>query len=113
MSVVIDRLDARRGDGLDTEVVERKGFAHPDTLCDALAEELSLALCRTYVGRAAAAFGGGKIDVEDLVVGSTRNWFRAHLPTLDADRDIVVRNRVRPGSVDLVSLASAMAGAWN
>jgi S-adenosylmethionine synthetase len=143
MNVIVDRLDAQRGDELDTEVVERKGFAHPDTMCDALAEELSLALCRIYVertgrilhhnvdkvllaggaagpafgggvirapieivfaGRAAAAFGGGAIDIEDLVDRTTRNWFRDHLPTLDADRDIVVRNRVRPGSADLVAL---------
>jgi len=30
------------------EVVERKGLGHPDTICDALAEELSLALSRFY-----------------------------------------------------------------
>jgi S-adenosylmethionine synthetase len=30
------------------EVVERKGLGHPDTLCDALADSLSLALCRFY-----------------------------------------------------------------
>jgi len=30
------------------EIVERKGIGHPDTICDALAEELSLALCRYY-----------------------------------------------------------------
>jgi S-adenosylmethionine synthetase len=30
------------------EIVERKGIGHPDTICDALAEELSLTLCRYY-----------------------------------------------------------------
>ena len=35
------------------ELVERKGKGHPDSLCDAVAEEVSLALCREY----AAAFG--------------------------------------------------------
>lgn len=30
------------------EIVERKGTGHPDTMCDALAEELSLALSRFY-----------------------------------------------------------------
>jgi len=33
------------------EIVERKGTGHRDTLCDALAEELSLALCRFYRDR--------------------------------------------------------------
>lgn len=31
------------------EIVERKGRGHPDTICDALAEELSLGLSRFYV----------------------------------------------------------------
>ena len=33
------------------EIVERKGIGHPDTICDALAEEISLALCRFYHDR--------------------------------------------------------------
>ena len=33
------------------EVVERKGLGHPDTICDALAERLSQALCRFYLER--------------------------------------------------------------
>ncbi len=31
------------------EIVERKGIGHPDTICDALAEESSRALCRAYL----------------------------------------------------------------
>lgn len=36
------------------EVVEHKGVGHPDTICDALAEEASLALCRLYLDRTGA-----------------------------------------------------------
>lgn len=61
------------------EVVERKGLGHPDTICDALAENFSRNLCREYRrrfgeilhhnvdkallcgGRAAPAFGGGSV----------------------------------------------------
>ena len=61
------------------EVVERKGLGHPDTVCDALAEEASLALCGFYrehfgavlhhnvdkvllvAGQSRAVFGGGEI----------------------------------------------------
>jgi S-adenosylmethionine synthetase len=61
------------------EIVERKGLGHPDTICDALAENLSRNLCREYRrrfgdvlhhnvdkallcgGRAAPAFGGGAV----------------------------------------------------
>lgn len=62
-----------------TEIVERKGIGHPDTICDALAEEISLALSRYYVeqfgrvlhhnvdkvllrgGTSHPVFGGGEI----------------------------------------------------
>jgi S-adenosylmethionine synthetase len=64
---------------LPVEIVERKGLGHPDNICDALAEELSLVLCRFYVerfgrvlhhnvdkallrgGAARAVFGGGEV----------------------------------------------------
>ena len=63
----------------EVEVVERKGLGHPDTICDALAENLSRTLCAEYRsrygailhhnvdkallcgGRAAPAFGGGAV----------------------------------------------------
>jgi len=33
------------------EVVERKGLGHPDTICDAIAEQLSRSLCKFYRDR--------------------------------------------------------------
>jgi len=66
--------------GDDVEVVEHKGIGHPDTMCDALAEALGVALARAYLerfgrlfhfnvdkallvgGRATPAFGGGTVD---------------------------------------------------
>ncbi len=74
--LLISALDATDD---PVEVVERKGIGHPDTICDALAETLSLDLCREYLrvfgqilhhnvdkallcgGRAAPAFGGGSV----------------------------------------------------
>lgn len=62
------------------EVVERKGVGHPDTICDALAEQLSRDLSVAYrarfgtilhhnvdktllsAGRSAPAFGGGRVE---------------------------------------------------
>ena len=61
------------------EVVERKGLGHPDTICDALAEEVSVALCQFYLerfgailhhnvdkvllvgGQSTPVFGGGEV----------------------------------------------------
>jgi len=78
MEFVVGRLPAGAPDS-GVEIVERKGLGHPDSICDALAEEVSLALCRFYRerfgivlhhnvdkillrgGEARAAFGGGKV----------------------------------------------------
>ncbi|MGE5277116.1 MAG: methionine adenosyltransferase [Acidobacteriota bacterium] len=64
---------------LEVEIVERKGLGHPDTICDGLAEEFSIALSRFYLdhfgkllhhnvdkvllrgGAARPAFGGGEV----------------------------------------------------
>jgi S-adenosylmethionine synthetase len=71
------------------EVVERKGLGHPDTICDALAEEVSVALCQYYLqsfgtilhynvdkvllvgGQSRPAFGGGSVEtpIEIYIAG--------------------------------------------
>ena len=79
MPITLSQLDAPLVADLPVEIVERKGLGHPDSICDALAEELSLALCRFYRdtcggvlhhnvdkvllcgGEAAPAFGGGEV----------------------------------------------------
>lgn len=79
MELVLSPIDAPAGAAAPVEVVERKGLGHPDTLCDALAEELSRNLSRFYLerferilhhnvdkallfgGASQPAFGGGKI----------------------------------------------------
>jgi len=79
MNLQISSLDFPAVGTLPLEVVERKGIGHPDTICDALAEELSRTLSRYYLdkfglilhhnvdkvllcgGRARAIFGGGKV----------------------------------------------------
>jgi S-adenosylmethionine synthetase len=75
----------RREHDADIEMVERKGIGHPDTICDALAEQLSVELSRFYLERfgsilhhnvdkallrggvARARFGGGEV-VEPMEV---------------------------------------------
>jgi S-adenosylmethionine synthetase len=78
-SLILTALNAAAHTVQPVEIVERKGIGHPDTMCDALAEELSRALCRFYLerfglvmhhnvdkvllwgGSSSPAFGGGKI----------------------------------------------------
>ncbi len=51
MLLAIDCLEGACAADRGIEVVERKGLGHPDTICDAIAEELSLALSRAYLER--------------------------------------------------------------
>jgi S-adenosylmethionine synthetase len=79
MAIVVSALDAPSPATLPIEIVERKGVGHPDTICDAVAEALSVALSRHYLerfgailhhnvdkallrgGAARARFGGGEV----------------------------------------------------
>jgi S-adenosylmethionine synthetase len=81
---------------LPLEMVEHKGAGHPDTLCDALAENLSIGLCRFYLerfgvilhhnvdkglligGAARPAFGGGELTepIEVHFAGRATRRFR-------------------------------------
>jgi S-adenosylmethionine synthetase len=48
MQITVSQMPSGSARPDPVEIVERKGLGHPDTLCDALAEEFSLALCRFY-----------------------------------------------------------------
>jgi S-adenosylmethionine synthetase len=79
MSVHLGLIESPSPAAAPFEIVERKGVGHPDTICDALTEALSHALCRFYIerfglilhhnvdkallwgGAARPAFGGGEV----------------------------------------------------
>ncbi len=79
MDLIVRPLATLPIESSEAEIVERKGLGHPDTICDALAEQLSVALCHFYQERfglllhhnvdkvllwggiARPAFGGGQI----------------------------------------------------
>jgi S-adenosylmethionine synthetase len=96
MDLVIRRRDSASPGAQEVEVVERKGLGHPDTVCDALAEQICVRLCRHYQdrfgqilhhnvdkvllvgGRSAAWFGGGTViePIEIYVAGRVTREFR-------------------------------------
>src|SRR5215831_19106719 len=84
-----------------TEIVERKGLGHPETICDAVMESVALELAQAYLrtcgrvlhfnadkgllvaGRVACRFGGGSVLAPvRLVMGdrATFAWKNKHLP---------------------------------
>jgi S-adenosylmethionine synthetase len=88
-NVVVSLMDFKPVYENPVEIVERKGTGHPDTICDNLAEELSVALCKLYLeefgfvqhhnvdkallvgGVADPRFGGGEVitPIEIYLVG--------------------------------------------
>ena len=96
MNLSVTALEGPSPASLPMEIVERKGLAHPDTICDALAENLSVSLSRFYVerfgailhhnvdkallcgGAARPAFGGGEVlgPIEIYLAGRATAEFR-------------------------------------
>jgi S-adenosylmethionine synthetase len=83
------------------ELVERKGIGHPDSMCDAMMEAISVALCQAYMaatgsvlhhnidkgllvaGQTMPTLGGGTVAAPmRLVIGdrATTEWHGRHLP---------------------------------
>ena len=100
----MSELESHPAGTLPVEVVERKGLGHPDAICDALAEELSLALSGFYLerfgrvlhhnvdkvllcaGMARPAFGGGEIlePIDIYICGrATREVSGVRVPVED------------------------------
>ena len=96
----------------DVEIVERKGIGHPDTICDALAEELSRGLCRFYLehfgvvlhhnvdkvllwgGASKPAFGAGEViePMEIYLAGRATTHFKGvRVPLEDIAHDACER----------------------
>ncbi len=87
--IVVSEMTFEKVSTQEAEIVERKGIGHPDTICDSLAEELSVELSKMYIrelgaimhhnvdkallvgGKAQAKFGGGEVisPIEIFLVG--------------------------------------------
>lgn len=74
MELRIERTDSRPLARGGVEIVERKGRGHPDTICDAIAEEAGNALSRHYVDRFGAILHHN-VDKVLLVAGASRPRF--------------------------------------
>jgi len=123
-----------------TEIVERKGIGHPDSIADGLAEEVSRGLCRMYqerfgrvlhhntdevqvvggqsepkfgggvmlepayillVGRATTTVNGQRLPYRSVAVHAAKAYLEKVCTNLDCDADVILDERLGPGSVDL------------
>ena len=73
-TVFIDELRQTPIERQQLEIVERKGKGHPDSICDAIMDSISVALCKEYIRR----FGGilhHNVDKSLLVAGEAEIRF--------------------------------------
>ncbi len=104
MELIIRQSEGLEIAGQEVEVVERKGLGHPDSLCDALAEQFSHALCQftldrfglvlhhnvnkalLWAGASRPAFGGGEVlqPIEIFLAGrATQEFQGTAIPVAD------------------------------
>jgi S-adenosylmethionine synthetase len=72
--IVIERLKGRSVSDQGIEIVERKGTGHPDFMCDAIMESISVALSREYRNRFGTVLHHN-IDKGLISAGKTLNSF--------------------------------------
>lgn len=73
-TVIVEPLGSPRPTEQHVEIVERKGVGHPDTICDAIAEQISIALSREYVRRCGRILHHN-IDKGMLLAGQVEHAF--------------------------------------
>ncbi len=69
-NITVEGLDKVPVEEQQVELVERKGVGHPDSICDAIMEEVSVALCQEYMANLGRVVHHN-IDKGLLVAGST------------------------------------------
>ncbi len=113
MELTIGVLRAPLVNELEVEAVERKGLGHPDTICDALAEQLSIALSQSYLER----FGHvlhHNVDKVLLLGGSTEPAFGGGRVTTPIRVFLAGRatHTYRGASIPVEELAVESSKAW-
>src|SRR6266566_307151 len=115
--IIVEQLEHSPVEEQEVELVERKGKGHPDSICDGIANQASVALCEAYkntfgriqhhnldkvmlvAGRSSPKLGGGTIDEPIKVVFGDRGT------TTHADKQIDLRSigsrRPRTGCAEI------------
>ena len=117
--IVLDELKQKTLQEQRTEICERKGLGHPDTICDAIMDDISRALSQEYLkkfgsvmhhnvdksllvaGDVEVSFGGGKVLKPMLLVFGDRATFSVGSETVPVEEITIktakewIRNNLR------------------
>lgn len=111
--IIIEALRQAPVDRQRVELVERKGTGHPDSICDAIMEQVSVALCQEYL----ATFGRilhHNVDKGLLVAGRTEPRLGGGkvlepMRLVFGDRAMT---KYKGKRIEVGAIAEASAGEW-
>lgn len=95
------------------EIVERKGLGHPDSICDAIADRISVGLSKEYLEKAGMILHHN-VDKSLLVAGETESKFKGGTvkqPILFVIGDRAT-DRVDSQRIDVKEIAIKSAKTW-
>jgi S-adenosylmethionine synthetase len=111
--IIVERLHQLPIDEQQVELVERKGQGHPDSICDGIANNASVALCEAYQ----QAFG--RIlhhNVDKLMLVAGRSTPKIGGGTIDAPMKVIFGDRCSSGldgrTIDVQGIVFQAAKEW-
>jgi len=111
--IVVERSRLTPIEERPIEIVERKGIGHPDTICDSIAERISVALSKEYIKRCGVILHHN-IDKLFLAAGEARQKFgggRVIKPILLVFGDRAT-SRYGEEEIDVAEIAIRTAKSW-
>jgi len=111
--ILVEQLQNIPVERQQVELVERKGVGHPDSICDAIMEAVSVALSQTYIEQAGKVLHHN-IDKGLLVAGQTSPALGGGV--IDAPMRLIfgdrATNRWNGHSIDVEAIAKTTASQW-
>ncbi|MEM5874360.1 MAG: methionine adenosyltransferase [Candidatus Aenigmatarchaeota archaeon] len=107
MKIFVEKVNNIPISKLRTEIAERKGIGHPDTICDLICEEASINLSKEYkkkfgrvlhfnidkaflsAGKAISKFGGGKVLKPMKFIFGDRATFKVDNEKIDVEKILI------------------------
>src|SRR6266571_5979 len=107
--IVIETFKGKGVSDHRVEIVERKGTGHPDFICDAVMDAISVALSGAYL-REFGAILHHNIDKGLLAAGRVEKWYGGGRVLQPMELTIRYRPVLAPGSAELTDIFARPGG---
>jgi S-adenosylmethionine synthetase len=112
-NIIVDDLKQTPLEKQRIEIVERKGLGHPDYICDAIMDRISIGLSKEYLKRAGSILHHN-VDKSLLVAGETEPRFNGGIvkqPMLFVFGDRAT-SKIDGEKIDIVEISTRAAKDW-